>query len=115
MKKKEKEYEILYHYDNDYIDDDIEPLQTVEAAIGDEFQFIGETIKSHNWRLFNLKQVKTNLNSHINYMLLVDEFSYLCSESKERLSYDKEGFYLDGHTFQSLKEVKKALKLKVLL
>ena len=46
--------------------------------------------------------------------MLYDKYSTLYEESNGSLSYNDEGFHLDGHTFQSLNEVKKALKMKAL-
>lgn len=106
---KNKEYITFCYYDESYGSDEND---IANLFIASEFDFIGNTISSSNWRLLDLKQIRDNCDSHIKYLILYDKYMCLQQDSDDNLTYDKEGFQLYGKTFQSLSEVKRAIKLK---
>jgi hypothetical protein len=106
--RKNKEYIAFCYYDKYYSDDD----RSTRSIIASEFEFMNKNLASDNWRLLDLKQLQINCNEHLKYLLLYDEYLSLQVDAEGELSYNKDGFQLYGKIFQSLAEVKRALKLK---
>jgi hypothetical protein len=101
---KDKEYKVLWFYEH------IEP-----GHVGTLFRLMSDTIRDGSWTYVDLPAVKRNILKDFNYLMISERYHDLRSVSNDTLSYNKEGFELDGHPFQTLKEVEKALKLKSFL
>lgn len=76
---------------------------------------LSEAIKNNTYTYLDLKSIKNDLNQDLKYLRIRDLFADLYHLSDKSLSYNENGFILDGHCFKTLKEVKRALKLKAFL
>jgi hypothetical protein len=79
------------------------------------YKLFGEAIELDSGRSFDLERLKNNFNEDIKYLMLQKEYEELLPYADDKLSYDENGFHLDGHTFETLQEVRKALNNKAFL
>jgi hypothetical protein len=79
------------------------------------YRHFGDSIQLNSAQTLNLKIIKFEFIEDVKYLILHKEYCDLLSLSDDKLSYDDDGFHLDGHTFETLKEVRKAIKNKAFL
>jgi len=112
MKKKklllicpeDKEYKMFLHYD-----------KVIKGGIISPFQLMVDALRGQSWPLVDLKATRDAIAQDFRYLLLYKRYESLRLYSKNTLSYDENGFHLDGHVFETLDEVEKALRLKSFL
>lgn len=99
------EYGMLLHYDN-YRD-----CSTIKSF----HDLIAVAINHGMVAYLDLNNIQHDLMQDAKYMKTLKRLQELKLISGDELSYDKDGFHLGEHIFQSLKEVAKALKNKAFL
>ena len=102
--KKSKEYKILWYYQQL----DKSPTSTL-------FTFMAHALDNGSWHFVDLNETKDGILHAFLYLKILMKYQKLQIPAKGTLSYTQEEFILDGHPFQTLKEVEKALKLKAFL
>src|SRR5208282_5030219 len=83
--------------------------------MSESYQLFADALRKKNSNYLNLKQIKDDFRQDIKYLEVYNKYLRLAADCDMKLTYDKECFSLDGHKFQSLKEVEKALKLRAFL
>jgi hypothetical protein len=81
----------------------------------DVYVHFGQMIGSSHAGYCDLEAIKRDFSADINYLSTLKKYNRLCHQCDDKLRYDEKGFHLEGHTFETLKDVKKALKNKAFL
>ncbi len=100
-----KEYEALVLYD------DYNGKSILKASI----ELLSHALSYNSLTMVDLPLVKDSVNRLFEFLAIRQRYERLKISSRASLSFDKDGFHLDGHTFSSMDEVEKALKLKAFL
>ena len=82
---------------------------------GNVFYSLHTAIAQKNWDLLNLEECKAQAVGVLEAIALKIRFDKLCDQSNGKLKYGIGGFDLDGHKFETLDAVEKALKNKAFL
>jgi hypothetical protein len=100
-----EEYKVLYHYAQN------RSLSKIGCA------FYGMYININNDILFcmDIPYFREVLDQDFDYLLLRKRYEILLAHFPKTLSYDENGFLLDGHRFETLDEVEKAIDNKAFL
>lgn len=100
----DKEYQILVFADK------------YEAGTHKIFQLMGQALQDGTWKFLDLYGIRSTINANFECLKIRERYDFLLAESKDTLSYDKDGFYINKqHRFETLDEVKKALENKAFL
>lgn len=99
------EYEMLVWYDN----------FRSEMFVSRFFLTISDAFRNETAVYLDLKLVINDVKQDLNCLEIRQAFQTLYDLSENQLTYDKDGFHLPDHTFETLKEVRKALKNKAFL
>ena len=100
-----REYEALSIYD------DYNGKSILKGCI----ELLSHSMTYNTLPMIDLQLTKESVNRLFDYLELRQKYERLKVASRATLSFDKEGFHLEGHTFHSLDEVERALKNKAFL
>src|SRR5580658_254459 len=102
MSKKtfDTEYELLVWYESN---------RSFEY-LRDVYVHFGQMIGSSGAEYCDLEAIKSDFSADIDYLSTLKKYNILRHQCNDKLRYDEKGFHLEGHTFETLKDVKKALK-----
>jgi hypothetical protein len=81
----------------------------------DVYVHFGQMIGSSHAGYCDLEAIKSDFSADIDYLSTLKKYNTLRHQCNDKLRYDEKGFHLEGHTFETLKDVKKALKNKAFL
>lgn len=95
-----KEYQLLYKYDGE-----------ASSIVYHFYQALSQKELS----MLDMEAVEVKMAAVISYTKIKRKFDVLKDKTFGELSYDKSGFNFDGHTFDSLEEVEKALANRAFL
>ena len=101
----DKEYKIFIYYDSH-----VGGNKLVAA-----FELMSHAITTGSWQFVNLESVRDSIEQDFKYLLSRRHYLGLKIASKDKLTYDDNGFHLDGHDFETLDEVHDALCNKAFL
>jgi hypothetical protein len=80
------------------------------------FQLMVEALNDGTWKFLDLPGIRSTIIACFDCLRIQERYDFLLNESKDTLSYDKDGFYLNKeHKFETLDEVKRALENKAFL
>lgn len=100
-----REYEALALYD-DY---------SGKSILKSSIELLSHSLSYGSLAMIDLPLVKDSVNRLFDFLEIRQRYEKLKINSRATLSFDKDGFHLDGHTFYSLDEVERALKNKAFL
>lgn len=100
-----REYEALSLYD------DYSGKSILKASI----ELLSHSLSYNSLTMIDLPLVKESVNRLFDFLEIRQRYEKLKIQSVAALSFDKDGFHLDGHTFHTLDEVERALKNKAFL
>jgi hypothetical protein len=101
---KDKEYKILWYYE-----------QIDKSKVSTLFYLMYQAIENGSVGYVDLEETKKSMLVDFAYLKISKTYLRLQLASKETLIYTETSFVLDGHEFQTLKEVERALKLRAFL
>jgi hypothetical protein len=100
-----EEYKVLDHY----------AQNRSLSKIGSAFYAIYTNISNDIWHCMDVSHLREVLDQDFDYLVLRKRYEILLAHFPKTLSYDENGFLLDGHRFETLDEVEKAINNKAFL
>jgi hypothetical protein len=79
------------------------------------FELMHHSIKEGSWQFVDLKSAQKSIEQDFKYLILRKHYNGLKVASQDKLTYDDNGFHLDGHDFETLDEVHAAMNNKAFL
>lgn len=100
----DKEYKMFIYYD-----------KHVGSKLSSIFGLVKHAIDDGSWQFLDLKNIKLSIDDDFKYLNSRRYYEQLKTWANGKLSYDENGFHLDGHDFETLNEVQRALENKAFL
>ena len=100
-----EEYKVLYHY----------AQNRSLSKIGSAFYAIYTNISNDILYCMDIQHLREVIDQDFDYLVLRTRYELLLAHFPKTLSYDANGFLLDGHRFETLDEVEKAIDNKAFL
>jgi hypothetical protein len=100
-----EEYKVLDHY----------AQNRSLSKIGSAFYALYTNISNDIWYYMDISYFREALDQDFDYLILRKRYEFLLTQFPKTLSYDENGFLLDGHRFETLDEVEKAINNKAFL
>ena len=79
------------------------------------FELMSFAIANGSWQFVDLEEMQRAMKQDFKYLIARKRYEGLKVWSNNALTYDKNGFHLEGHVFETLDEVRKALDNKAFL
>ena len=103
----DKEYKMFRFYDIN--------VATFTYNLSSGFELMAHAIRNGSWQLVDLEVLRDTIDQDFQYLLIRKRYEGLVLWSNHALTYDDNGFHLDGHDFETLDEVEKAMENKAFL